>query len=379
MFKKLFLIILICLGGILMFDSVTHHNTKITHSIDGDPYTDYGYNYQINMKADYLNPFTNKNVKGKKLNVEIVDSNNNSVKEFNMITDKNGNAQELISELPLGVYTLKTSFVGDGFFNPSFREDKFTLKKVPDDVTKSVESASVSTLNSSNFNDTPENFYDDSGSKWTPSNSSNFNDTPENFYDDTGPNWTRLPYVTDDKNIIRQELDYDCSCNSIQLAYYGITGRLVDESKIVNYVYGNNSGGGANASMIQKGIDGLNNDYGTDVHIKWMNTTEIGGLDGVAKLYLTGEYAVFQNLPNHFQVIRGINTKNKILTIYSSLNSTTSTSGLYDTEPGVYVWSFDRDYNLINRQSWSAWAVLKIGDFPNTIKNNTVNDYRIYA
>jgi hypothetical protein len=328
-----------------MFDSVTSHSTKINHLNINNSYIDYGYNYQVNIEANYLNPFINKNVKGKKLNVKVFDSNNNNIKEFNMTTDENGNAQEFITELPLGVYILKTSFNGDNFFNPSFREDNFTVKKAFDNNTNS-NSFKVNV----NYIE-PKPAYPES--KPTESKPA------EPIAIDDGPNWTRLHYITDDKNIIRQELDYDCSCNSIQLAYYGITGILVDEIEIVNYVYGDNPGGGANASMIQDGIDGLNNKYNTNVHIKWMNTTEIGGLDGVATLYSSGGYTVFQNLPGHFQVIRGVNTKNKLLTIYSSLNSTTNTNGMYDNEPGVFEWSYDRNYDLINRQTWAAWDVLK--------------------
>ncbi|MDR2545019.1 MAG: hypothetical protein LBD03_05670 [Methanobrevibacter sp.] len=175
--------------------------------------------------------------------------------------------------------------------------------------------------------------------------------------------WVSLPHIVDDPEIIKQLLPYDCSCKAIQLAYYGITGILVDEGTIIDLVKPR-PGYGADAKMIQRGLDCLNKEYGTNVHLSWFWTDEIGGLAGAAELYRTGQYAIFQNLPGHFQAIRGINIKDKLLTIYNSLNNTTSTSGMYDTEPGVYEWSFERDYNLINQQNWAAWAVLKIGAFP---------------
>ncbi|MDR1819628.1 MAG: hypothetical protein LBR15_05200 [Methanobrevibacter sp.] len=191
------------------------------------------------------------------------------------------------------------------------------------------------------------------------------------FDDDSGGDWARLPYVTDNSSIIEQILPYDCSCKAIQLSYYGVTSILVDEKRLIDWVKPR-PGYGADAKMIQEGIDHLNKDYGTDIHISWFWTDEIGGLPGTYELYKSRNYSVFQNLPGHFQVIRGINTKNKSLTIYNSLNNTTSTSGMYDTEPGVYEWSFERDYNLINQQNWAAWAVLKQGAFP-PVNITTVN------
>lgn len=180
--------------------------------------------------------------------------------------------------------------------------------------------------------------------------------------------WVSLPYVVDDPEIIKQITPYDCSCNAMQLAYYGITGILVDEEKLIDLIKPR-PGYGADAKMIQEGLNHLNEEYGTDIHMSWFWTDEIGGLLGAYELYKTGNYSIFQNLPGHFQAIRGINTKDEVLTIYSSLNNTTSTSGMYDTEPGVYEWSFERDYNLINQQTW---AVLKIGAFPPT-KITTLN------
>ncbi|MDR2624406.1 MAG: hypothetical protein LBC39_07605 [Methanobrevibacter sp.] len=186
------------------------------------------------------------------------------------------------------------------------------------------------------------------------------------FQDDSGSDWYRLPNITDDPGIIEQILPYDCSCKAMQLVYYGITGTLVDEEKLVEWIKPR-PGYGADAKMIKTGLDCLNKEYGTDVHMSWFWTDEIGGLPGAAQYYGTEDYAIFQNIPGHFQAIRSINVEKQLLNIYNSVNNTK-----YGGEPGVYTWSFEKDYDIIGANNWAIWAVLKMGAFPPT-NMSTVN------
>lgn len=143
--------------------------------------------------------------------------------------------------------------------------------------------------------------------------------------DDITPNgngWYLSPRYSTNKNTMRQETNYWCGPNSIQLVWYELTGEIISESYIAKVAGTTTSGTGHTG--LETAIKRLAKDKGVNVTITWSYLSDLG-YEKLGKLVKDGKTGIFchnkyKNKYGHYEYIIGINPKTQKLMINNSLS-----------------------------------------------------------
>ena len=118
---------------------------------------------------------------------------------------------------------------------------------------------------------------------------------------------------------------YYCACNSLQQAFYRLTGIHVSESTIASAAGTTTSGTGH--AGINTAVAWFNRKYGQNIKITWKNFSDLGGSDS-ARWSKLNEYAtkgvvfchiLYRNQWGHYEVLKSVNGNN--VTVLNSLGN----------------------------------------------------------
>ena len=143
--------------------------------------------------------------------------------------------------------------------------------------------------------------------------------------DDITPNssgWYLSKRYPNNKNVIRQETNYWCGPNAIQLVWYELTGKLVSESLIAKYAETTTAGTGH--AGLEKAIKQLAKKYNLNIKILWSYLSDLG-YEKLAKLVKDEHTGVFihnkyKNKYGHYEYVIGVNLKTEKLMVANSLS-----------------------------------------------------------
>lgn len=141
-------------------------------------------------------------------------------------------------------------------------------------------------------------------------------------------NNTLKPYLTSTGCAgMGQCTSYYCACNSLQQAFYRLTGIQVAESTIAS-IAGTTSGGTSHQG-INTVIAWFNQKYNENLTIEWKNFSELGNTQTerftkLQKYIDTGAvffHLLYRNQYGHYEVPKTVNTNNKTITVLNSLGN----------------------------------------------------------
>lgn len=120
---------------------------------------------------------------------------------------------------------------------------------------------------------------------------------------------------------------YYCACNSLQQAFYRLTGIHVAESTIAK-VAGTTTAGTGHAG-INTAVAWFNKKYGKNVKIQWKNFSDLGSTQTERfknlQTYINRGavffHLLYRNRYGHYEVPKAVNTSNKTITVLNSLGS----------------------------------------------------------
>ena len=121
---------------------------------------------------------------------------------------------------------------------------------------------------------------------------------------------------------MKQETNYWCGPNAIQLSWYELTGEWVSESYIAKVAGTTTAGTGH--SGLETAIKRLAKDKGVNVSIKWDYLSDVGYTE-LGKLVKNGNVGIFthtkyKNKWGHYEYIIGVNPKTQKLMVNNSLS-----------------------------------------------------------
>ncbi len=134
--------------------------------------------------------------------------------------------------------------------------------------------------------------------------------------------WYLSPRYTTNKSTMKQETNYWCGPNALQLVWYELTGKLVSESTIAKYAGTTTVGTGHTG--LEKALKQLAKDSNIDVSIIWNYLSDLG-YDGLGKLVKDKTVGIFvhskyKNKYGHYEYVIGVNPKTRKLMINNSLS-----------------------------------------------------------
>ena len=116
---------------------------------------------------------------------------------------------------------------------------------------------------------------------------------------------------------------YYCGCNSLQMAFKKLTGKLVPESTIAGWAGTTTSGTGHTG--LNTAVAMLNKKYGYNLKISWKNFSEIGW-EGIGKAMCNPNTFVYfhlnyRNKYGHYEAPYKLNTSTGQIQVYNSLGN----------------------------------------------------------
>ena len=143
--------------------------------------------------------------------------------------------------------------------------------------------------------------------------------------DDITPNsngWYISPRYSTSKNIMKQETNYWCGCNAVQLVWYELTGEIISETYIAKIAGTTTKGTGHNG--LETALKTIAKNKGVNIKIQWDYLSDLG-YTKLAKLVKDGNVGVFchnkyKNKYGHYEYIIGINPTTEKIMVNNSLS-----------------------------------------------------------
>ena len=175
---------------------------------------------------------------------------------------------------------------------------------------------------------------------------------------------TLNPYLTNQGcSGIGQCTPYYCACNSLQQAFYRLTGKLISESTIAS-VAGTTTAGTSHQG-INTAVAWFNRTYGYNIKIEWKNFSELGdttyqrfkALKDLMPNCALFFHLLYRDSDGHYEGVKSVNLDNNTLEILNSLGSRCN----YPAYCGyIETRSFNAQQSYINGISQKSLAILTI-------------------